>query len=319
MVTPISSLTTTEMGGTAIFTVTLISQPTHDVIIDLSSEDTSEGTVAPASLTFTPATWDDPQIVTVTGVDDPVDDGDIPYTIITAPATSDDTNFSGVNADDVSVINLDNDSTPVAVNDAYITNGEPLIISAPGILNNDIDLDGQETLSAILETNVGNGTLTLMENGAFEYTPKLTFNGDDYFTYRASDGTNISNNAAEVKITVDRVAPTDIAWISPVGNGDQVHVLDEIIQLEASANDDVEIDRVRFYRWDPTIGENGDYVDIGSVYTQPYRIDLDTSTLNYGFNQIFIRAYDTAGNASERQHIWIFRNHAKTFLPIIIR
>jgi hypothetical protein len=318
MIAPTAGLTTTETGGTAIFTVTLTSQPTQDVTIDLSSSNEAEGTVAPASLTFTNANWNTAQTVTVTGVDDPVDDGDVSYTIITAPAISEDTNFSGVNAPDVSVLNLDNDSTPVAVNNAYITNGEPLIIPAPGILNNDIDLDGQETLSAILETNVTNGSLILSENGAFEYTPVQTFNGDDYFTYRASDGTN-SSNAAEVKITVDRVAPTDIEWISPVKQGGQIHVLDEIIQLEANAKDNVEIDRVRFYRWDPTIGTNGDYVDIGSAYTQPYRIDLDTSTLNYEFNQIFVRAYDTAGNASERIFIWIIRDFAKTFLPIIIR
>ena len=58
--------------------------------IGLSSSDTTEGTVSPASLTFTPANWNAPQTVTVTGVNDAVDDGDIAYTIVTAPATSTD-------------------------------------------------------------------------------------------------------------------------------------------------------------------------------------------------------------------------------------
>ena len=46
-------LTTTEAGGTATFTVVLTTQPTADVTIGLSSSDPTEGTVAPASLTFT--------------------------------------------------------------------------------------------------------------------------------------------------------------------------------------------------------------------------------------------------------------------------
>src|SRR5256885_659345 len=56
-VVPTSGLTTTEGGGTATFTVALTSQPTANVTIGLSSSDLIEWTVAPASLTFTPASW----------------------------------------------------------------------------------------------------------------------------------------------------------------------------------------------------------------------------------------------------------------------
>ena len=88
-------LTTTEAGGTATFTVVLTSQPTADVTIGLSVSDATEGTVATGSLTFTPANWNVPQTVTVTGVDDPLDDGDVAYTIVTAAAVSADANYSG--------------------------------------------------------------------------------------------------------------------------------------------------------------------------------------------------------------------------------
>lgn len=53
--------------GTATFTVVLQTQPTADVTIDVSSSDLTEGTVAPAVLTFTPATWNTAQRVTVSG------------------------------------------------------------------------------------------------------------------------------------------------------------------------------------------------------------------------------------------------------------
>ena len=77
-VNPASGLVTTEGGGTASFTVVLNTQPTANVTIALSSSDTTEGTVSPASLTFTTADWNNAQTVTVTGVDDAVADGNQP-------------------------------------------------------------------------------------------------------------------------------------------------------------------------------------------------------------------------------------------------
>ncbi len=115
IVTPTSGLVTTEAGGTATFTVVLNSAPTADVTIALSSSDLTEGTVGPASLTFTAANWNVAQTVTVTGVDDALADGDIIYSIITAAAVSADGNYSGVNAADVSVTNTDDDSAGFTV------------------------------------------------------------------------------------------------------------------------------------------------------------------------------------------------------------
>ena len=110
-VNPTSGLVTTEAGDTATFTVVLNTQPTSTVTIDLSSDDTSEGTVSPASLTFTTGNWSIAQTVTVTGVDDNIDEGNQSYTIVTAAATSSDQSYSGLNATDVSVTNTDNDIT----------------------------------------------------------------------------------------------------------------------------------------------------------------------------------------------------------------
>src|SRR5690349_17310450 len=95
-VAPISGLVTTESGGTATFTVVLGSAPTADVTIPVATSDPTEGAVSVATLTFTAADWDIPQTITVTGVDDAVQDGDIGYTIVLGAATSDDVNYSGV-------------------------------------------------------------------------------------------------------------------------------------------------------------------------------------------------------------------------------
>ena len=107
-----NGLVTTEAGGTASFTVNLTSQPTSDVVLGLSSSDTTEGNVAPTSLTFTSVNFNTPQQVTITGVDDATVDGNIAYSIITAATTSSDSAYNGLNPTDVSVTNNDNDTTP---------------------------------------------------------------------------------------------------------------------------------------------------------------------------------------------------------------
>src|SRR5207237_2252252 len=57
-----------------------------------------------------------PQTITITGVDDFIDDGDIAYTIITAAATSGDANYTGLNPANVSATNTDNDTAGITVN-----------------------------------------------------------------------------------------------------------------------------------------------------------------------------------------------------------
>ena len=109
IVSPTSGLTTTESGGQATFNVALANAPSASVTINLSSTNTAEGTVSPASLVFDQANWNQPQMVTVTGVNDAVTDGAVSYTIQLAPAVSGDSSYNGLDPADVSVSNLDND------------------------------------------------------------------------------------------------------------------------------------------------------------------------------------------------------------------
>lgn len=102
---------TTEAGGTGTFTLVLKALPSADVTIAVTSSDTTEGTVLPASLTFTTTNWSTAQTVTVTGVDDNDTDGDVSYTIKLGAATSTDSNYSGIDPTDVSVVNTDNETS----------------------------------------------------------------------------------------------------------------------------------------------------------------------------------------------------------------
>lgn len=116
--TPATGLSTSEQGGTASFTVVLNSQPTADVVVPLHSSNTKEGTISPSSLLFTPANWAAPRTVTVTGVEDQVADGTQPYSVQTDPATSGDAKYATLDALDVPVGNIDNDSAGITVSDA---------------------------------------------------------------------------------------------------------------------------------------------------------------------------------------------------------
>jgi VCBS repeat-containing protein len=99
---------------------------------------------------------------------------------------------------------------PVAVDDAYSTDEEtPLSVAAPGVLDNDSDADG-EALTAILVSDVSNGTLTLNLDGSFDYTPDPDYSGPDSFTYVANDGT-VDSNTTSVDITVIAVNDAPVA------------------------------------------------------------------------------------------------------------
>jgi Bacterial Ig domain len=66
-----------------------------------------------------------------------------------------------------------------------------LIVSAPGILSNDIALNGAPFF-AVLVTGTSHGKLTLNSNGSFTYQPKKGFTGVDTFTYADQVGTKAS-------------------------------------------------------------------------------------------------------------------------------
>ncbi|WP_417731449.1 Calx-beta domain-containing protein [Rosistilla oblonga] len=119
IVTPTTGLQTSEAGGSSSFTVRLGEQPTGSVSFNLSSSDTTEGTIDKSSLSFTSTNWNTPQTVTVTGVNDSIADGNVPFQIITSAITSTDSKFNGVNPSDISVTNLDDgDAAGITILDA---------------------------------------------------------------------------------------------------------------------------------------------------------------------------------------------------------
>ncbi|MGA9397399.1 MAG: Calx-beta domain-containing protein [Anaerolineaceae bacterium] len=202
-------LSVTEAGGTDTFSIVFDAEPIVDIHILISSSDLTEGTVSPDMLMFTPANWSTPQTVTVTGVDDLVDDGDIAFTIITEHVACTDPAYNGLDVSDVAVTNMDDDAPntpPVAMPDTYSTtwNHAISVEVLNGVLSNDIDAEG-DPLTAVLVTGpvTEQGTLTLNTDGSFTFTPADDFSGDATFTYQADDGLELSTI---VTVTIHVVA-----------------------------------------------------------------------------------------------------------------
>src|SRR4030067_1829450 len=65
IVFPTSGLVTDENGDMDTFTIALSSQTTSPVKIDLSSSDSTEQTLSPASVNLSPRDWDAPHTVAV--------------------------------------------------------------------------------------------------------------------------------------------------------------------------------------------------------------------------------------------------------------
>lgn len=94
-------------------------------------------------------------------------------------------------------VNPVNDA-PDATNDEYNSGSLGVTVSAPGVLTNDTDVDGN-SLTAVLDNDVSNGTLSLNSDGGFTYTPNPLFTGDDTFKYHANDGTS---NSPQATVTI---------------------------------------------------------------------------------------------------------------------
>ena len=115
IVYPTTALTTTEAGGHTSFTVLLTSQPSAELAFSFVSSEPAEGRISSPPITFTRDDWNTPRTVTITGVDDDVADGDQAYTIVVGVVVSNGSNYIGLDPDDVSVTNIDDDEAGIIV------------------------------------------------------------------------------------------------------------------------------------------------------------------------------------------------------------
>ena len=132
----------------------------------------------------------------------------------------------GDNAGRAYVFDPAKNTPPAAFPDSFtVAEGETLNVPAPGLLTNDIDADNNP-LTAVLIFRPSNGQLTLNSDGSLKYVHDGSETTTDTFTYRASDGIDLSNFAT-VTITITPVndAPVATDNVYPVAEGGSLNVL----------------------------------------------------------------------------------------------
>lgn len=98
--------------------------------------------------------------------------------------------------------------------------------------------------------------------------------------------------------------PPTIEWIEPVGLDEVYEVQEgETVELVVTAEDDVAVDRVEFLRWDAV---NEVYVTIAVDEEAPYQATISAGELNPTWNSIIAASFDTAGNQSDWEGIWLY-------------
>jgi hypothetical protein len=194
----------------AVFTVRLSAPSGRTVTINFATADGTavagiDYTTTTGTVTFLPGQTT--QTITVPVLGDTLDEANETFVVnLTNPTNA---TVSGAQG---TVTILDDEATPVALNDSFTaTQNTALTAAAPGVLANDTDADGGP-LTAVLVSGPTNGTLTLNPNGSFTYTPRADFLGTDSFTYRATDGANQSNVATATITVRDRDTTARRCW-----------------------------------------------------------------------------------------------------------
>ncbi len=150
-----------ETGSTNTFSIVLDTQPTDDVIFEITSSDTGEAIVT-GTVTFTTANWSDAQTVTITGVDDALIDGTQTSTITIDVNNASDGAFTALASQTVSVDTLDDDiagftianTAGKTVSETLTTDTFTIVLDAQPINDVIFEITSSDTTEAIVTGTV---------------------------------------------------------------------------------------------------------------------------------------------------------------------
>jgi len=200
---------------------------------------------------------------------------------------------------------------PVGVVDSYAINAAtvlPLSVAAPGVLENDSDIEGS-SLTASINSLPTHGTVTINSNGSFTYNPNTGYAGTDSFKYNLSDGT--TPVVVQVNLLIDKVAPPVAQWLSPVtalaGSSSYYGITYDAstatVPLKVFVDGISDVAKVEF-RWYDHTQTPGVWQIIGSDETPTLESGKNVYTASLNMDllpfvdqiQVWAYTYDAAGN-----------------------
>ncbi len=299
------SITATDDDGntaTTAWTVTILAVNEFDPVISVGNTSVNEnhiGTVVDASSSDNDA--DDTESYSISGTDSGLFTIDSSTGILTFNSSPDyenpldngeDNSYNltiivtdGAGHIDSENITIDvsnvNDNSPVAVSDAITVNeggtATSLTSGASSVLTNDSDADRND-ITAILVSNVSNGTLTLNSNGTFIYTHNDSESTNDNFTYRVNDGST-DGNTVSVSITINAVNDNSPVLSVSSTTVNENHTGNVIIASSA----------------DIDAGDTGTY-SISGTDSGLFTIDSSTGILTFNTSPDYENPADNGGN-----------------------
>ncbi len=176
-----------EAGETSdSYTVVLTSQPTSDVTVNITGNDSVD--LDKTSLSFTTGNWDTPQTVTVTANNDSVATGNY-SNVLTHTSSSSDTNYSGKTSN-VTVLVTDDDTSGITVTE---TGGDTAISESGTTDTFTVVLDTQP--SSDVTISMATSEATAYKQGTSSST--LTFTNSNWNVAQTVTVTATDDNVAE--------------------------------------------------------------------------------------------------------------------------
>ncbi|QOR36805.1 S-layer homology domain-containing protein [Clostridium sp. 'deep sea'] len=184
-----------EDGATDSFSVVLDAQPIIDVVLDISNPNTAELTLDKSSLTFTNSNWNNPQTVTVTGIDDYIDDGNqnTDITVSINDEKSDDS-FDPIANQKITVTTVDDDEAGITL----IQTGDKTIVSEETTTDTfDVVLDTKPTSNVVINiTKSTVGEIKISDDS-------LTFTTSDWNQAQTVTVTGLDDNLVDGNVTTN--------------------------------------------------------------------------------------------------------------------
>ena len=198
----------TEGGSTGSYSFYLKTQPTADVTVTVTPD--AQITVSPTTLVFTSANWSTPQTVTVTAVDDHIDEESEHTGLITHSIASDDADYDGATVSNVTATITDNDTAGIAKSEIALAVTENSTTDAYTVV-----LDTEPTANVIVSLSASSSLVTLS-------TSTLTFTSANWSDAQAVTVSRADNDTVDGELTdyiIHAVSSTDTNYDEyPIAN-----------------------------------------------------------------------------------------------------
>lgn len=187
-----STSVTLDEGQSTTRTFKLKSQPTSDVTLNISSNNSSRLSISKSSLTFTASNWDTEQSVTFTSIDNSIDDGDVTVSV-TIKSTSSDINYNNISSG-FAITVKDNDTSGI------ITDTTPTTITEGQHITRTFKLKSQPTSNVTLNISSNNSSRLSISNSSLVFT-ESNWNIEQSVVFTAIDN-NVKDYDADVLVTI---------------------------------------------------------------------------------------------------------------------